>query len=223
MSRNSSRKKKAAAAQRNPLLERINPAIAMGVAVLTLVVAAATLMHTWRRDLEQERIDARRHVVETVKDLIDEDSTVVAPIADHLARLGDTATAQTLVASVTAKHRGEQRLDPVILPEHRDSADAALARAAVKVRAQEPLPAGLVDPSVLADGQRPLHIEVVQIPRDSPHAVLPSGDIVERAELGGLWEDGYGRLTCGGECRDPQACCRIVVAPGSASPVPAKP
>jgi hypothetical protein len=212
MSKKSSRNRKKITSDPKTLVERVNPTVAMWVGILTLVVGAGTFMHTRWRDSEQVKIETGRHVVETVTDLMEEDSAVVAPIADRLARLGDTATARALVATIEAKQRTNYRQSPVILPEHQDSARAVLARAEEKVQTQR-LPSGLVASSALADSQASLQIEIVPIPRDSSKVTLPSGEVVHRAHMGGLYEDAYGRLSCGGECRDSQTCCRIRVTP----------
>jgi hypothetical protein len=194
-----------------PLLERITPLVTICVSVVTVCITAATLVLMKRRDAEQIKVDAARHIVQTVDDLLDESPQVVWPVAEGLKQLGDSITADALTTSVEEKRRSRPQLSPVLLPDHRDSADATLARAEGKVREQGRLPSGFVVGTRVAEPPSSPEIEVVRIPRDSSRVTLPSGEVVQRADLGGLWEDGYGRLTCGGECLDAQACCRIRV------------
>jgi hypothetical protein len=210
MSKRSSRPKKKSPEDRAP--ERRNSNIMTFVAFFTLLVTAAAFIHTRWRDSEQTKIEAGKHVIETVSGLLDEDSSVVAPVAEGLARLGDTATAQTLLATVAAKQRGRQRMNAVLLPEEPDSAEAVVASVENDVRRQS-VPSGFVASSAQADAQAALQVEIVPIPRDSARTTLPSGEIVERGELGGLWQDGYGRTMCGGVCLEGQVCCRLAPTP----------
>jgi hypothetical protein len=198
------RKSPAPAPKTKSRLERI-------VLIVGAVGGIGMLVTTIWHNSQQRAIDTARHVEQTVNDFKNEDPYVVEPLANQLRTLGDTAAAEALVSTVERKQRGRRKLEPVVLPDRRDSAQMLFARVDEQLRSQGPIPRGYIVDLTPTGGESVRQIEVLRLPRDSATATLATGESVSRKNVGGLWMDAFGRLTCGGECQAYQVCCRIVL------------
>ncbi|HEY0016954.1 MAG TPA: hypothetical protein VGC13_11570 [Longimicrobium sp.] len=199
--------------RRKPLLDRVNVLVAIftGLVGCGIGIAGVHLTHT--DNTEQKKLGDAQVILQSAKEFGKDDPEVVKPVVRGLRAAGQHDAAETLHAVAEQNARARPKLAPVILPRHRDSAEALLAQLEHQLRKQPAIPRNLVARSDGEPAGEP-RIEILPILPGSETAILPGGERVSRSGSGRLMEDRYGNLICvGSGCGGSEGCCRFVIDP----------